>query len=583
MIGAFNADKPYDQFIREQIAGDLLPAKDQAEKDAHLIATGFLALGPKGLNERNREQFRMDLIDEQIDATSRAVLGVTVACARCHDHKFDPIPQREYYSLAGIFRSTETRFGTAGGPGNKNGTALLSLGGTAPAATKTVAQTGPSAAPSPPAGATPTAANREDAKARVAELLAKNPKLAKKFAELPPEKKAQARKRLLAQSAGQPAGKAAKKNKGYQAANQADVEASGPQAMGVTDGAPSDARLYIRGEIDSPSDTVPRGFLTVLTNGTAPSISGNASGRLELAQWLTAPANSLTARVMVNRAWQHLFGQGLVRTPDNFGTTGEKPSHPELLDTLAVQFMRPAHAAGGMGWSVKKLIRTLVLSRTYQLSSAFDKNGAATDPDNALLWRATPRRLDAEAIRDAMLAASGQLDLKAPQGSIVANIGDGYIGRGIRPEAFSSAEARYRSVYLPIVRDFVPEALEIFDFAEPSLVVAARDVTNVPSQALFLMNSDFVRAQADAMGRRIVATPLGHAQRIALAYELALGRKPTAAEATRAEQYLLNEARIDPGQKRQHSGSRAALVGHFLPGALRLRRVPLPQVNRPHL
>jgi hypothetical protein len=207
-----------------------------------------------------------------------------------------------------------------------------------------------------------------------------------------------------------------------------------------------------------------------------------------------------------------------------------------LLDTLAVQFMRD-------GWSVKKLVRSLVLSRSYQLSSALDAKANEADPDNRLLWHAAPRRLDAEAIRDAMLSASGQIDLQPPHGSVVASAGDGYIGRGIRPEQFANATAKYRSVYLPIVRDFVPEALDIFDFAEPSLVVADRDVTNVPVQALYLLNNAFVREQAAAMAKRLIATPLAHPQRIALGYQIALGRPPTGAEQTRAEKYLLEEGR----------------------------------------
>jgi hypothetical protein len=239
---------------------------------------------------------------------------------------------------------------------------------------------------------------------------------------------------------------------------------------------------------------------------------------------------------MVNRVWLHLFGQGLVTTADNFGFNGSAPSHPELLDHLAVQFTRD-------GWSVKRLIRSIVLSRVYQLSSRADSNAQQIDPDNRLLWRASPRRLNAEAIRDAILAASGQLNLTPPKGSIVSEIGDGYVGRGIRPERFTEASATYRSVYLPIVRDFVPDVLDTFDFAEPSLVVAARDVTNVPAQALFLLNNTFVREQSAAMAERILATPLAHPQRITLAYELALGRRPTNSEQQRAEAYLLAEAR----------------------------------------
>ena len=225
-----------------------------------------------------------------------------------------------------------------------------------------------------------------------------------------------------------------------------------------------------------------------------------------------------------------------MRTADNFGATGEKPSHPELLDALAVQFMQE-------GWSMKRMIRSLVLSHTYQLSNAHDSFANETDPDNHLLWHASQRRLDAEAIRDAMLTASGQLNPVPPTGSVVSAIGDGYIGKGIRPEVFSEFQSKTRSVYLPVVRDFVPEALEVFDFAEPSLVVASRDVTNVPSQALYMMNNDFVRAQSAAMAKRILATPLDYPSRLNLAYHLALGRPATEAERKRADQYLLAEAK----------------------------------------
>ncbi len=514
VIAAFNAGQPYDEFIREQIAGDLLPAKDDAERNRHVIATGLLALGPKGLNEKKPEQFRMDVIDEQIDTMSRAVLGLTVACARCHDHKFDPVPQREYYALAGIFHSSTTHFGTpANAKNNRNATPLIPLAGPAPV----VAEAKPAVAP--PANDNAT----------LPPEIANNPAKAKKFAALPPARKAKVLARLKAAAPKEPVPAAP-------AQPESKPENTAGNAMGVSDSRPGDIRLLVRGELDAPGESVPRGFVNVLTNGPVPAIAKSASGRRELADWLTAPTNPLTARVMVNRVWSSLFGQGLVRTPDNFGTTGEKPSHPELLDTLAVQFVQN-------GWSVKQLIRSLVLSRTYQLSSAHDSAANEADPDNRLLWRASPRRLDAEAIRDAILTVSGTLDLTPAQGSFVATVGDGYVGRGVKPEAFTNYQSNKRSIYLPIVRDFVPEVLDAFDFAEPSLVVAARDVTNVPSQALFLMNNSFVREQAAACAKRILATPLDYPQRIRLAYTLTLNRPPTDAEVARANQYLVGEAR----------------------------------------
>lgn len=597
VVAALNADKPYDQFIREQIAGDLLTHRDDAERNAHLIATGFLALGPKGLNEKNREQFRMDVIDEQIDTTTRAVLGVTVACARCHDHKFDPIPQKDYYAVAGIFRSTETFFGTMATFGkaaqkNKNGTPLLAL-----AATDRPAAAGPSNPPpvAPAPAARPdgdeiakrlaardprmaerfknmSAAQKQAAYARYAEksgpaaasaaapaqparpsmdelfkrLAERDPKKAARLKNLPERERRAMYERLVekfgaggsGQTAGAPAATPDKKGRngkkgGYGAAPQNAV-AKGPQAMGVQEGRPTDSRVLVRGEIDQPAESVARGFVQVMNNGAAPTIPSTASGRLELAEWMTSTANPLTARVAVNRIWMQLFGDGLVRTPDNFGATGEKPSHPELLDALSLQFMHD-------GWSVKKLVRSLILSRTYQLSSTVERMAMEADPDNRLLWRATPRRLDAEALRDSILAVSGNLDLAPAQGSAVSAVGDGYIGKGIRPESFTNYQTTKRSLYLPVVRDFVPEVLDVFDFAEPSLVVAERDVTNVPSQALYLMNNAFVRTQAAAMAKRIAAAPIADSQRIAYAYQLALGRVPTEAERMRADRYLRPE------------------------------------------
>jgi len=543
VIASLNADTPYDQFIREQIAGDLLPHSSDAERNRNLIATGFLALGPKGLNERNRSQFLLDVVDEQIDVTTRAVTGLTVACARCHDHKFDPIPQKEYYALAGIFRSTDTLFGTAAASGrNKNGSALLPLAGTAKAPLEAAS---PQAAPPTPAAA--PAVSTVD---RMKQLLASRPEFAARFAKLKPQQREAAAQKILerfgenlppsagapaAASAGDPKGKK-KKGNGYLTPAAQPALPGQEFCMGVQEGEPTNTRVLVRGEIDQPTDTVPRGFVTVLTTGEAPAIPEKSSGRLELAGWLTSPANPLTARVAVNRVWQHLFGQGLVRTGDNFGATGEKPSHPALLDTLAVQFMKD-------GWSTKKLIRSLVLSHTYQLSSTHDSYANEKDADNRLLWRMPQRRIDAEAIRDAMLAASGQLDATPATGSVVSAVGDGYIGKGIRPETFSDYESTKRSVYMPVVRDFVPDILDVFDFAEPSLVVASRDVTNVPSQALFMMNNDFVRSQANAMAKRILATPLDYPARLNLAYQLALSRPATEAERKRADQYLLAEAK----------------------------------------
>ena len=525
VISAFNADKPYDRFIREQIAGDFLPHNSPQERDQFLIATGFLAMGPKGLNEKNKKQFAADLVDEQLDAATRSVLAVTVACARCHDHKFDPITQRDYYAMAGIFHSTETYYGTAGAQ-NRNGSQLIPL--TPPDAV--LAPTAPA-----PVIEDDTVADRltpAQESRMLAAAEAKNPKLAARLKTMSDAERVRLFQKFMANN-GKKKGKAA-----AYAAKAADP--SRPAAMGVLESRPVNAPLLVRGEVDQPAEIVPRGFAAVFTK-SSPGIPATASGRAQLADWLTN-GNPLTARVMVNRVWQHLFGEGLVATEDNFGAMGEKPSHPALLDYLAVRFQTPAEE-GGLGWSTKRLVREIVLSRTYGLSSAHDSYATEIDPSNRLLWRQEPRRLDAESIRDAVLAVSGQLDPVPPGGSVIHSIGNAYIGRGLRPEAFMSVPSRKRSVYLPIVRDFVPEALELFDFAEPSLVIASRETTNVPAQALFLMNSPFVRDNALAAARRVLASPLDFNQRLDMLHQLALGRPPSDAERKRAADYLLAEAR----------------------------------------
>ncbi len=482
VISALNTDKPYDQFLREQIAGDLLPSKTAAEHNEHLIATAFLAMGSKNIVEKNRLVFKMDLVDEQIDVCSRAALGLTVSCARCHDHKYDPVTMKDYYGLAGIFRSTETHYGTHGKK-NKglNSSTLLPLADESSNYVDT------------PQVASGKAADEDK----------------------PKKKKA---------------AKQAEKNIEEQTPKQMMHE-----VMGVRDGGVMDSPIYLKGETDDPGPVVPRGVVAVLCKTAAPAMPAAASGRLQLAQWLTSRDNPLTARVMVNRAWQHLFGQGIVRTADNFGATGERPTHPELLDNLALSFMQD-------GWSVKKLVRQIVLSRTYQLSTFPDTANTQVDPGNHLLWRSNPRRLDAEAIRDAMLVAAGTMDLKAPGGSMVASLGDGFASQ--YSSRFVNAQFHYRSVYLPIVRDFVPECLEVFDFAEPSLVVANRDSTNVPSQALYLMNNDFVIEQAKALAHRICAVAnVDQMGRIELAYQHALCRWPNEAERVRADNFLSEEAK----------------------------------------
>ncbi|MFT5857769.1 MAG: hypothetical protein ACI8XO_005031 [Verrucomicrobiales bacterium] len=297
-----------------------------------------------------------------------------------------------------------------------------------------------------------------------------------------------------------------------------------PYAMSARDRAdPADTTIAVRGELSQPGELAPRGFLTAIPITDLPAIDPKQSGRLQLANWMTSRHNPLPARVMVNRIWHHLFGRGLVESVDNFGTTGTPPSHPELLDTLAVEFMDD-------GWSIKQTIRKIVLSRTYQLSCATHEQGQALDPENRLLWRSMPRRLPAEAIRDAILAVSGQLDTEPPVGSTVTGLGDKLV-RGVDTETLQPA-SNHRSVYLPVVRDYAPEMFDRFDFPSSSLVSGKRAVTEVPSQALFLRNSKFVAEQAGHAARRLLAdqSVSDDVGRIDLAMRWAFARAATAAE-----------------------------------------------------
>ena len=432
VIAAVNQDKPYDQFIREQIAGDLLPAATDAQRDQQFIATGFLALTSKP-RAQNNPDYRFDLIADQIDVTTRGVLGLSVLCARCHDHKFDPVPTREYYSLAGIFDSSVMLFGANAGKGAKG------------------------------------------------------------------------------------------------AAGGAHTLSDGGTAMGVKDGKAVDTSIRLRGETAKIGESVPRGLLTAPSIAPAPAVNKAQSGRLELAQWLTSRDNPLTARVAANRIWLHLFGEGICRSPDNFGALGEQPSHPELLDHLAVQFV-------DQGWSTKKLIKIIVLSRTYQLASVHDAASAKADPDNRLLWRMNRRRLDAEAGRDAMLAVSGKLRLEPPTGSLSTFTG----AKGGANKKGPPPESDHRSVYLGIVRGApLPESLAVFDVANPNLVVAQREVTTVPVQALYLLNSPFVIDQARGLAQRVLdAKALDDDARVDLAYRIALARPASDVERRRALDFV---------------------------------------------
>ena len=498
VIKAFNADMPFDQFIREQIAGDLFEARDDKERAELLIATGFLAIGPKSHIEKNPLQFEMDVVDEQIDTVSQAFLGLTAACARCHDHKYDPVSQRDYYALAGIFRSTDTKFGTVEMIQNNNASTLVPL---------------PAGAGQPDALKPLTTRERSRLEGSIAQKSARLAELTKQrmFAS---SEFVQTRLRLAT-------------DKSHLAAYEADGTPKQFVTCVLEREKPRDSALLIRGEVQKPGDMVSRG-LPMLAKTSAAIPSG--SGRKELASWISSPDNPLTARVIVNRVWLHLFGQGIVTTPDNFGLSGQAPSHPALLDHLATRFVKE-------GWSVKKLIRELMTSRVYELSTAHDAKNFEADPDNTLLWRMTPRRLDAESIRDAMLLTAGKLDLRPPTGSPVGAYGEGY-AVGANTKQIDQVSP-HRSVYLPVVRNLPLESLTLFDMTPGSIVTGQRPQTTVPAQSLYLLNSPYVLKAAEFAAQRLLTDrPKSEPHRVKLAYERIFNRPPTEAEIEAALKFV---------------------------------------------
>jgi len=520
VIQALNADKPFNRFITEQIAGDLLPARDDADRANLLVATGFLAFGPKGLNEMNAEQFAADVVDEQIDTVTRAVIASSVACARCHDHKFDPFHMQDYYALAGIFQSTTTAFGASINSENSHDSPLITL----PRLPGEVI-----VHPSVPK------AKVDEIKAQIAKLNEEERKGMASIAAAMAQGKALPETYTLADALRILWGRGGLQG---QLKLYDDNGNALPLCMGVGErsGSPVNAPLLERGEIAKPGPVVPRGFPRVMPIATAGAPGKDGSGRLELAAWLTSPEHPLTARVMANRVWRHLLGEGIVASVDNFGFTGDRPSHPELLDHLAVSFVQN-------GWSVKKLVREIALSRTYRQASDWREDYFLQDPENRMLWRANKRRLDAECIRDAMLAAAGTLDPAPRRGSLIAEVGDGTVSMfGFNKNIPSDLDgSRKRSVYLPTVRDRMPDVLDLFDAAEASLVTGDRETTNVPMQALYLMNSPFVMEQAAALADRLEKETNSTEGWVRRAFQLTCGRFPEKEEMDLAIAFLRQE------------------------------------------
>ena len=404
------ADLPYDAFVQKQLAVDLIEPQNKAD----LPALGFLGLGHK-LYARGQLDVQAEEWSEQVDTVSQTFLGLTVACARCHDHKFDPITARDYYAMAGVFASMQ----------------MVNL--------------------------------RPDGKDEDGKTLA-------------------------------------------------DKMDPGTVHI-VRDVNPHDLPIYDRGDVKTPGPNVPRGWLQVLSKDE-PVKFQQGSGRAELARQITDPTNTLTARVMVNRVWDLLFGKPLVRTPSNFGTTGDKPTHPELLDDLALRFMQN-------GWSVKRLMRELVLSATYRQGSSGSAANAQLDEANDHFWRMNRRQLGIESWRDAIMATAGTLTLE-----------------GGKSQNLDTATHHKRTIYSQVSRRELNKTPMLFDYPDANVHAARRSNSTTPTQKLYVMNSPFIIEQSKQLARRIQQSSGDDAARIRHAYALLFAREPEAEELAIAREFL---------------------------------------------
>jgi cytochrome c553 len=521
VVRSFNDDKPYDAFLMEQLAGDLLDSgTDSCLRRERLIATGFLVLGPKVLAEVDEAKMEMDIVDEQIDTIGRSLMGLTLGCARCHDHKFDPIGQDDYYALAGIFKSTRTmETFTKIARWNENVIAL-------------------------PADI----ARKEEHERLVAEKKQQiDDRIAIAKCELTPTGEtlsSDVEQRFTAQTQ-------AEIQKLRDELKQLEESAPVlPTAMGVVDGTVADTSVHLRGSHLTLGDVVPRRFPQVLAGDDQPRLPDDRSGRLELARWLTDGKHPLTARVMVNRIWRWHFGRGLVPPVDNLGRQGTPPTHPKLLDWLAVRFVEE-------GWSIKAMHRLMMLSEAYQRSSGFESHNAAADPGNQFYWRYDIRRLEAETIRDALLAVSGTLD-QTMGGSLLTTKNREFVFDHTSQDKSRYDHIRRRSIYVPVIRNHLYDFFQLFDYTDASVLNGNRDTSTIAPQALLLMNSDFVADLTTAMADRLLATDASREARINQLFQQAYGRPPSAAEAARAAQFLIQFEKLPDRQPGDAETTRTA-------------------------
>jgi hypothetical protein len=480
VIQAINQDKPYDQFVREQIASDLMEHGDRT-------ATGYLAVARRFGSGGN--EFHLT-IDDAIDNLGKTMLGLSVSCARCHDHKFDPIPSRDYYALYGIFQSTTFPFpGTETYPHAKDFVAL------------------------DPKNAERLKAYQDETSALDHHIRDLQDGVEGKDLSMPDrEKEVWKRKDRMAVLE-------------HDAPNIAKLYA-------VSEGAPVDAKIQKKGDPYNLGEAVPRGFLTVLGGQKLPE-GEKGSGRRELAEWITDPANPLMARVMVNRIWQNHFGKGIVGTPSDFGARGDAPVNPELLDWLASRFRES-------GYSMKAMHRLIMRTRAYQLAAEHNAADAQIDPKNEYQWRFDRRRLDAEEVRDAMLALAGDLD--RGMGGAHPFPPEVKFRFTQHTQFFAVYDTRKRSVYLMQQRLKRHPMLEVFDGADPNATTPKRSAEETSLQALTMLNSPFVEEQADLLAVRVGMAYTSEADRIRYAYRLVFGRAPAPAEILECSNYLAQSA-----------------------------------------
>ncbi len=479
VVDAWNADKSYDQFIQEQIAGDILGRQGPPEEfSQRVIATGFIAQA-KRFGTGDLEDMHL-IIEDTLDTIGKVVLGLSLRCARCHDHKYDPTTTEDYYGLYGFFQSTA--YPHPGGESVKEQRYFVST-------------------------IHPSELARADKEyfARHADDMDRLKQL------IESEKDVESNKAALAALEGKAPSRLA------------------PVAYAVKEGKATDAFIQHGGSPYRKGDVVGRRFPKFLSAGRQADIPSDSSGRLQLAHWLTDPKNPLTARVMVNRIWQFHFGKPLVPTPSNFGLQGTPPTHPKLLDWLATEFIKN-------DWSVKAMHRLIMSSETYQIAATHDTNNAAIDSGNDYYWRFDRRRLDAESIRDSMLLMGGNLDRNRP-GAHPFPSKDKWKWTAHR-QFKAVYPSNHRSVYLMVQRLHPHPFLSIFNGPNTSASTALRDRSTVPIQALFMANSEFVTEQARGLANSLLATQLSPQQRIERAYQHVLLREPSERELSRGEKFI---------------------------------------------